>query len=782
MKNEKGDYFKKKSSLHFGVRIAIFFILGSLFLNWLVDAQLQFGEIQISDANWTYANLRALDTPDFIEPSYDLIAVYFRQNLQECRFRLDFLASATDQIPDAYFFLDFLPGGQKSFQFGNGQIKNVSIDWDILIHVTANDNIQILGNSVGANDLLEHQNLRLLAVRDIAQDTLEIRFQCEILGFNRGNAKAEIVAANSQERNSAKQFDDTQIIFLDGQPPQPANVALYFYQTFEGKTPAQALKHWNGAHTGPNSTRHGLFYLIEAVKKNRLPVILADLKTPQNLSALSFLGVLPEIIDLEHQGFLILPDYSFIDLSSDPVITLPDKIYDQAFAWSRQVSSQFGLNDTYFFSASEWPLSGPPADYMFSLPRSIQNQQNIQICKTGGTRSFCGSSSYTANQEPSPVDDLDEKGLTIDIRKLVIDNAMRNRGDILLLGGDLERSSWGNINSTNLALRYIKNHPWIRPINGNDLLNWGLSTETSIIFGPQLPKSHISFEIPTGAGSIQAQSLSDAVIDNLSKLPENEIATASWQAFYSLLSTNDPRQHRLNAASLGQIGYLAAAARWVDSPSSRLDCGDDLNFDGLNECVVASDNFFTCFEMIGGSMTTAFAKSKSGISQIAASSYQIASGISDPFRWIVEQGVHGDPDAPGAALVELAYANKMFTSRVEKDSLILVSEDGKVRKIISLKQNKIRIEYQLESPQIIQLQTLQNPWDRFHPNWLSNSEDVISTNMSFQKSTFWQPLPYLNMPEDPNLDYGRGYFVLFPFEVYTFQASSREAWIEISTK
>jgi hypothetical protein len=55
------------------------------------------------------------------------------------------------------------------------------------------------------------------------------------------------------------------------------------------------LRSWDGAHTGPRGERHGLRYLLEAAETHRIPLLLLDLRTLPNLSALDAAGILGEI-------------------------------------------------------------------------------------------------------------------------------------------------------------------------------------------------------------------------------------------------------------------------------------------------------------------------------------------------------------------------------------------------------------------------------------------------------------------------------------------------------
>ena len=91
--------------------------------------------------------------------------------------------------------------------------------------------------------------------------------------------------------------------------PQPAPILLAFWNTFPATSPAQALRSWNGAHTGPFGGRHGLVNLLNAALKAKVPLTLVDIKTPSSLSALDTLGGGTNLLHtLIRESLLSLPD------------------------------------------------------------------------------------------------------------------------------------------------------------------------------------------------------------------------------------------------------------------------------------------------------------------------------------------------------------------------------------------------------------------------------------------------------------------------------------------
>ena len=91
--------------------------------------------------------------------------------------------------------------------------------------------------------------------------------------------------------------------------PNPIRApAANFLRHLRSPFPAEALRSWDGAHTGPHGERHGLKHLLDAVEEYQIPTVLLDLKEPENLSALDAMGILPQIDALANNSLLILPE------------------------------------------------------------------------------------------------------------------------------------------------------------------------------------------------------------------------------------------------------------------------------------------------------------------------------------------------------------------------------------------------------------------------------------------------------------------------------------------
>lgn len=203
-----------------------------------------------SQWEWTYADLRLLDPVDNTStPSTDILAVYFRTSGSDLEIRVDLLDLPL--IPDyrLQISLDILPGGNP---------------WDLSINIPANGRPSV----TPANS-----NLIPRIIRDPWMDTVTVR-------FNQINISQpftlQVASFTADESDPA---DVTDAVRSDAFPPvQRAPLALVFWDVFPAATPAQALRHWAGAHTGPNGGRHGLKYILDNAGQYSIPVALLDLK------------------------------------------------------------------------------------------------------------------------------------------------------------------------------------------------------------------------------------------------------------------------------------------------------------------------------------------------------------------------------------------------------------------------------------------------------------------------------------------------------------------------
>jgi hypothetical protein len=371
------------------------------------------------DPEWTYAELRLLDpVDDTSTPSTDILAVYTRNIGSDLEIRVDLLD--VPLIPDyrLQILLDTLPGGNP---------------WDLTIDIPA-----------AGRPSVTPANSRLIprVIRDPWLDTVTVRFN------RRDIPQPFTLQVASFAPGDSTPADETAPVRSDALPPtQRAPLALVFWDTYPATTPAQALRRWDGAHTGPRGERHGLKHILDSAELYGIPVALLDLKTPASLAALDYMGIMPQIQRLASHGLLILPDVAYAE---------PANI---SLAFSRRAAAGFNLPASQFvYSAA----SNLQSNY---LAQFLPLDNSSHLARSGGTRLI-----------PLPAADAiqaTQDGPSLDVRRALVAAAFSSdQSDLVVLGGDLPRSTWGNEDMAGPTFAWIAAHPWIQPLTGDDLMTF----------------------------------------------------------------------------------------------------------------------------------------------------------------------------------------------------------------------------------------------------------------------------------------------------------------------
>jgi len=218
---------------------------------------------------------------------------------------------------------------------------------------------------------------------------------------------------------------------LDGSiPTGTAPLLLTFYDTFAGRFPAEALRSWDGAHSGPRGERHGLKHLLEAAEEHQVPVVLLDLKEAENLSALDAMGVLPQIKKLANSGLLILPEND---------------------------GDNFGL------PASPLSYNAGTSGFQFDFLEDATHLYHPLL----SNNTYLPIASQTEITQPTP------NGPPLDVRRVLLDIALNdNKKDVLVLGGNFANSTWGSPDMVGPTLAYFASRPYIHMLTTDDLMGF----------------------------------------------------------------------------------------------------------------------------------------------------------------------------------------------------------------------------------------------------------------------------------------------------------------------
>jgi hypothetical protein len=214
--------------------------------------------------------------------------------------------------------------------------------------------------------------------------------------------------------------DSTPPVAGDAPPPPRAPLLLSFQDVFPASSPAQALRRWDGAHTGPYGERHGLHPLLEAARRNRIPLTLLDLRTPAALSALDIVGGLREVREMQRSGLLEIPDAGY-SLDEEASIAL-----------SQAAGQKLGLDPAQVvYTLSGLPAPGYTGQFtQLADPAHTARDSNLGVALIP----------LSMGDEQVTVD-----GPTLDTRRALLASALSSDpADLVSLGGSLPTSAWGD--------------------------------------------------------------------------------------------------------------------------------------------------------------------------------------------------------------------------------------------------------------------------------------------------------------------------------------------------
>ncbi len=745
--------------------------------------------------SWTYADLRSVNLPSQEDDSLQLVAMYVRLVKMELQIRLDLLTYETSDPLDIYLALDTNPGGVRDLPFG-GQ---AGFDWDTLIHLPASGRI-LISDAQGK----PLTNLKLRIARDPTYDDVVISLDASGLPRGLAGLSLQAFAVRSGEQKIASSIGPVQ---ADAPPPPPAKVLFAFWDTFSAVTPAQALRRWDGAHTGPFNGRHGLRHLLGAAASDHIPIFLLDLKSAPNLSALDTVDGLPVIKSLIQQNLVYLPDTQ--PLSSGPAgspFSFDDWAVSKTLEESRQAVDLYGLasnqalfSPVFFNSISDHHsllfISEPKTD-LHSAPggriTSCLRWQNKRVISLPDTPDLIKPEDQQATQA----------GPSLMVMKQLLQVAAQQAGgsdSFLLLGGDLTQSAWADPAAGRPSMDYLYHHPWIQPLGLDDLLTCNPTGS----YQPQSPRAPTPL-IPGTPDDIQSVSLEpvtqlqEQVQAELNQAVPGTFTQATWQAYQSLLTPGLPDTTDLwilRSGYFAPTGYLLAANRWANEPVQTSDTLQmqpvDIDWDGKEEILLSSKNFLLIFKQEGGYLAAGFYRDKNGSHQIIGPSSQFYVGISDPTLWKPERGPAGDPEQMRGAFSEIpvGYISpswEPFTTTWQPGELKFESPDGKVVKTIRVNENSFQVDYQSSDPIDVQIPLVVDPWTRNRPGWEKQYEsDVtpdgwtwgikdglkvrISTTGALEPRAFSDSRQALLAPENPNFNYPPGHYLPFPMALGVVQ-------------
>jgi hypothetical protein len=717
---------------------------------------------------WNFANLRSLSTYDDLISGGDFIAGYSRFAGRDLQIRFDVIDLNLDQNTDYYVALDVIPGGTTQLPIQG----NAEIEWDTLLFLPAIGSPKAYSPDDRDDNNFDSGFTAQFPVRgDLIPRLVKIPWQDYVLiSVNRDllprTTKGFKIQAFSTDQGSRVVSDTIGPFSSESLPPKRAPILLAFWNSFPAYSPAQSLRRWDGAHTGPFGERHGLSILLDTISRSGVPVALLDLRDPFALSALDFLDALPLIRELLSAKLLILPDL-IPGSPSYPIFPqgLPSWASEKYLQDLKAISKQHGLSSST----------------ILYTPQHVENIPGNYVL-TFGPENEVSHNQLSGYHLPIPAQVPDELqaspfGLPLAIRKKLLDNALHinkknSEYPLLILGGSLPDSAFADPSSADATMRYIANHPWIQPLNEDDLRSLPENVSPELFSGE------------TTGSSVERFSPSEV----LSELPypmeddQYPLYRSAWDSALSLYAPLPPEPEMLPSLRsnyTGQPGIILEAARWAENPQPQLDCKSDPDLDGIQECILASDQHFAIFDLEGGRLVAYYSISGSELHQIIAPTSQFVVGLGDPSTWFLDAGEGSDSKGIHGAFADTSPPWVQYDVTTNNGQLSFTSPGQRLTKIFSLSETGLQVEYQTTDPIIVQIPIAIDPWLRFSPGWsdefhclpildgyscqlTDNFSVEIETDASISASTFVDSRAHLAVPEDPNLDYPTGHYLPFP--------------------
>ncbi len=723
---------------------------------------------------WLYADVKRLDGIDSPSPESDILAGYSRFSGTDLQIRLDFLDLNQPGSSLINIYLNSKPEGISLENYPS------SILWDWKIEIDADGLARLIDTNTGnvlASELKTDIKKQL--------DYIEIDIPLEFLDSK--DNTIDIFISNEDEASGRIMDQLEPFSTAERSSPTPAPLLISFWDVFKSDTPAQALRTWNGAHTGPYGTRHGLFHLLSAVKEYSIPIVLLDLKVPGHILALDYLDSIDAIQKLESGGALILPEVVYGQKLAMDAVREINSNYSKKF----DISNQSLIYGTYELADL------PPDSMAFSATSSSQNIFDIG----NGIKLIPLPSSYKDDSTPI-TEQIKTSGdsFPIELKQVLIEAALSpDNNDLVSIGESLQDSALGDPFISADFFSYIQNHPWIKPLSQNDLLNFPAQSSSvplmpgcgNILCNPESPNivPYTVFGDETPA-SLTYPILKNQVTSEISILPNNEISDSillTYQQYFNPRLNN--KSQRLLANYISQVGHLIQAANWLESPEKIQECFD-LDWDGLPECILANENFFSSFEIEGGRLLYLFIKNECGVTAVVAPFSQYSVGLSDTTLWNNMRGYLSDPYEVSGFLADQPDRIGNYYVEISEGSLILSDPVKKIEKSFVLFENELSANVSYPNPEKLSIPVpdllnaevspegesiiiredqeneTQSNFDKLFAG--RSCVKILIPGRDIQTISPEESLDLLKFPENPDTANKPGHFLPFPFNLFQF--------------
>ena len=705
--------------LMLAARLVLFVLISSVILT-----SCSFSPSKLPErVSWHEGLLRRIDPPDSTLPGSDILAVFSYQRQNSLYIRVDMLDGLK-------------PSTRMQIRISEGRPK--FLDKDVFF---TSFNYQVDRGI----DVIEHNRAAEIAVSLVETGNDWVSFKID------GQSPPYNPFASVLAINDGFIHDETGWIDLQ-QTVQPVPLLLAFYNSLQTNTPAQVLRSWDGAHTGPQGSRHGLRYLLEAAAAYQVPITLLDIKQPSTLSALASLPGMDLIADLVNRDLVFIPE----------LITGDTGAQVQTLTQSRLSGLKHGLL---------------PTNAIYGAASKVFPGFDVYYYATEANSASVYSSPYyrlIPVHAGSQSDLMNKEGLTANALQLLAGfGADTTATGLAVFGGDFSASFWGDPVAAVKAMAYISDHPWIHPVSFTDL--YQLSAQPVSTFNS--PCSNLLCHLePDQIYPVEEHRLWQSIVyTQLINLPPNPVTDSAWQLYSRTTDpVTDPKLSILQWQYRSTLDMLIAASGWAGSPYTMQTCNDQAP---RSFCILANENILAILSPESAGLVMLFTMQDESINQYIAPYSQFMVGLSDPNAWNAA-AVNPDP-----ALIEGGFISKteatQFTADTTPSSISFTSSVQTIEYALHYASLAVTIRtFAPDEFQVPVLGILSGTGSEFLIQSISSLGKPqinrlkidISGSTSSEISSCMDSYSLLNDSEDPNLAYPPGHYLPYPFSLLSIQS------------
>ncbi|NPV57174.1 MAG: hypothetical protein HPY76_10960 [Anaerolineae bacterium] len=551
-----------------------------------------------------------------------------------------------------------------------------------------------------------------------------------------------------------------------------ANLLLEFWNTLHSPTPAALLRAWDGAHSGPYGGRHGLAHLLNASVENQVPVYLLDLKTPVSLAGMIKVQGDETIADGELGQLVILPQSTW----GDPAFA------SQSLEIGKKLTQAYGLPiSPILFSSTDLAMGNEALQFA-----ALVDSTHLANSDHGKYIPFLGP--YNPGNDSTALSffaqQVDLQGLTLESRSAILRSAMNDDpNDLVILGGSLPDSSWGNNTGASDAFKYLRDHPWIDFPIYEDLVAMPADPANALVptcdnllcisgaddivgYFPYTQSQPIYLNQSVWQADLRSR------INSISNHDLRQLITLVYLQLSDM--SNSTSQNLLAISHYQLIERLLRIDPWLTESIPQTTCDD---FVWGTNCVIATEKYYSSFDINGGLWVFSVIKTDYGFEIFLGPSGFFTTGLGSPESWNADLGPFADPGAyPGAYMK--SDLTRIYQPSWQEQSLTFTSADGIVKQFkVSDDQIIMSIndlDSELTLPILWQLayqdtdthfvfRTSVPPHDHSDPPTLSLT--IASHDAQSSIISSWDSMNFLAEPEDPNQNYPAGHYVPFPLSI-----------------